>query len=227
MSAAGLRRPRRRARGGSSSRWLQRQQRDPLVRRAKEEGYRARSVYKLEEIDRRFRLLRKGMRVVDLGAAPGSWSQYAASRGCRVVAVDRLPMRPVTGVAFLEGDFLEETVRNRLREMLGGECDLVLSDLAPDATGRRTVDRLRAEAAAEEVLRFACRVLRPGGGLLLKLLHGADALVTGMARPLFARCRLVRPAATRRDSTEIYLVGTGFRGRLTAPPGEEPDAADG
>lgn len=218
MSGTGARRPRRRGRSASSSRWLQRQHRDPLVRRAKEQGYRARSVYKLEEIDRRFRLLRRGATVLDLGAAPGSWSQYAAARGCRVVAVDLLPMRSVEGVRFLQGDFLEEETQARLRRMLGGGCDLVLSDLAPDATGRRTVDRLRAEAAAEVVLAFASSVLRPGGALVLKLLHGADALVTGMARPLFRRCKLVRPAATRSGSTEVYLVGLDFRG---GPAGAE------
>ncbi len=218
MSGTGVRRPRRRGRSASSSRWLQRQHRDPLVRRAKEQGYRARSVYKLEEIDRRFRLLRRGATVLDLGAAPGSWSQYAAGRGCRVVAVDLLPMRSVEGVRFLRGDFLEEKTRARLHRMLGGGCDLVLSDLAPDATGRRTVDRLRAEAAAEAVLAFASSVLRPSGALVLKLLHGADTLVTGMARPLFGRCKLVRPAATRSGSTEIYLVGLDFRG---GPAGAE------
>ncbi len=216
---AGVRRRRRRGRSASSTRWLQRQHRDPLVGRAKKEGYRARSVYKLAEIDRRCRLLREGAKVLDLGAAPGSWSQYAVTRGCRVVAVDLLPMVPIEGVVFLRGDFLVEETRERLRALLGGRCDLLLSDLAPDATGRRTVDRLRAEAAAEAVLDFAVTVLQPGGGLVLKLLHGADSLVTGLARPLFARCRLLRPAATRRESTEIYLVGQGFRGG--------PAAADG
>ncbi len=208
MSGAG---GRRRGRSASSTRWLQRQHRDPLVRRAREQGYRARSVYKLMEIDRKCRLLRKGATVLDLGAAPGSWSQYAASRGCRVVAVDLLPMAPVAGVTFLQGDFLAEAMQERLRGLLDRNCDLVLSDLAPDATGRRGVDRLRSEAAAETVLAFAGTVLRPGGGLVLKLLHGADSLVVGLARPRFARCRLLRPAATRRESTEIYLVAQGFR----------------
>ncbi len=223
MSGAGVRRRGRRGRSASSARWLQRQHRDPLVRRAREQGYRARSVYKLMEIDRKFRLLRKGATVLDLGAAPGSWSQYAASRGCRVVAVDLLPMIPIAGVTFLRGDFLEERTQERLRGLLDRSCDLVLSDLAPDATGRRTVDRLRSEAAAEAVLAFAGSVLRPGGSLVLKLLHGADSLVVGLARPRFARCRLVRPAATRKDSSEIYLVALGFAGG-----GErEPEAGSG
>ncbi len=212
MSGGPVRRPRRRGRSASSTRWLQRQHRDPLVKQARAQGYRARSVYKLMEIDRKYRILRKGMTVLDLGAAPGSWSQYAAARGCRVVAVDLLPMRPIEGVTIVTGDFLEETVQARLRALLDRGCDLVLSDLAPDATGRRTVDRLRAEVAAEAVLAFAGQVLRPGGGLLLKLLHGADTLITGMARPLFARSKLIRPEATRSESTEIYLLGQGFEG---------------
>ncbi len=212
MSGGPARRPRRRGRSASSTRWLQRQHRDPLVQRARAEGYRARSVYKLTEIDRKYRLLRKGMTVLDLGAAPGSWSQYAAAGGCRVVAVDLLPMQPIEGVTIVTGDFFDEKVQARLRALLDRGCDVVLSDLAPDATGRRTVDRLRAEAAAEAVLAFAGQVLRPGGSLVLKLLHGADTLVTGLARPLFAHSKLIRPEATRSESTEIYFLGRGFKG---------------
>src|SRR5919205_1989185 len=129
-----------RGRSASSQAWLNRQLNDPFVHRAKAEGYRARSVYKVQEIDARFGLLRKGARVLDLGAAPGSWSQYAARKGCRVVAVDLLPLDPVAGMEALEGDFLDPAVQARLREALGGPADLVLSDMAAPAPAQRTFD---------------------------------------------------------------------------------------
>lgn len=209
-----------RKRSPASTRWLQRQLNDPYVHEAKRKGFRARSVFKLEELDKRFELLRRGARVVDLGAAPGSWTQYAVQRGCRVVGVDLLPVQPVPGAEIIEGDFLDPDIQDRLVEMLGGPADVVLSDIAASATGTRAVDRLKAEGVAETVLAFAERVLRPGGSCLIKLLKGAEAPVMPQARELFAAARLLRPDATRSDSSEVFLLATGRR----AGGEEEEDA---
>jgi 23S rRNA (uridine2552-2'-O)-methyltransferase len=197
----------------ASTRWLQRQLNDPYVARAKREGYRARSVYKLAEIDTRFHLLGPARRVVDLGAAPGSWSQYAAQRGCRVVAVDLLPITPIGEVQIIQGDFLDPDVQKEIIRRLDGPADLVLSDMAASATGRRAVDRLRAEALGEAVLAFAGAVLAPGGACLVKLVRGAEARLQATARPQFRSTRLLRPAATRSDSSEIFLLAGDRRPR--------------
>ena len=202
---------RSKSRKSSSTRWLQRQLNDPFVQEARRAGYRARSVFKLEEIDARFALVKKGEPVVDLGAAPGSWSQYAANKGARVLALDLLPMDPIAGVEILEGDFLEPETQAALLARLGGKVSTVLSDIAPDATGRRLVDRLRAEAVGEAVVGFACVVLDDGGQLLIKLVKGAETAVMDMARPHFSKLRLIRPKATRSDSSETYLLASGFR----------------
>lgn len=195
----------------ASTRWLQRQLNDPYVARARREGYRARSVYKLAEIDARFALLAPGRRVIDLGAAPGSWSQYATQRGCRVVAVDLLPLAPLHGVDIVQGDFLDPTVQRAILDRLAGPADLVLSDMAASATGTRAVDRLRAEALGEAVLSFAGLVLAPGGACLVKLLRGAEARLQAATRPLFRSARLIRPAATRSESSEIFLLALDRR----------------
>jgi 23S rRNA (uridine2552-2'-O)-methyltransferase len=200
-----------RGRSVASTRWLERQLNDPYVHEARRQGFRARSVFKLKEIDERHRLLRPGARVVDLGAAPGSWSQYAAGRGCRVIALDLLPIEPLAGVETILGDFMDAAVQSRLRDRLGGPADLVLSDMAADATGQRSVDRLRAEALCEAALDFARLVLRPGGNGLLKLLKGAEAPLIREAMRHFAGYRLIKPRATRKESSEIYLLATGRR----------------
>ncbi len=204
------------ARGGrtaSQVRWLQRQLDDPYVAEAKKRGFRARSVFKLEEIDKKHGLLRKGMAVLDLGAAPGSWTQYAVAKGCRVVACDLLEMQPVPGAVFVRGDFTDPAVLERLAALLAGPADVVLSDVAPNTTGLRNVDRLKAEAAVEAVLDLAGRLLRPGGACLVKLLKGAEAVILPLVRQDFAAHRLIRPKATRAESSELYLLATGFRGR--------------
>lgn len=201
-----------RGRSASSQRWLTRQLNDPLVQRARQEGWRARSVFKLRELDERFGLLKRGARVLDLGAAPGSWSQYAARRGCRVVAVDLLPVTPIPGVEVLEGDFLNPEVQARLRDRLGGPADLLLSDMAAPSTGQRTVDRLRAEAIGETVLEFAAQALAPDGACVIKLVKGAEAALMPRALALFAGARMVRPKATRAESSEVFLVARGFKG---------------
>ncbi|MDF1584912.1 RlmE family RNA methyltransferase [Marinimicrococcus flavescens] len=212
-----------RKRSNASTRWLERQLNDPYVHEARRQGYRARSIFKLEELDKRFSLLRRHARIVDLGAAPGSWTQYAAQRGCRVVGVDLLPVQPVAGAEIIEGDFLDPAIQDRLVEMLGGPADMVLSDIAASATGTRAVDRLKAEGVAEAVLAFAERVLRPGGSCLIKLLKGAEAPIMPSARRLFSTCRLLKPDATRSDSSEIFLLATGRR----APEGGAAQEGEG
>jgi 23S rRNA (uridine2552-2'-O)-methyltransferase len=208
-----------RGRSTSSQQWLRRQLNDPYVRRARQEGWRARSVFKLQELDERFGLLRRGARVIDLGAAPGSWTQYAVKRGCRVVAVDLVPMEPVAGAEVLEGDFLDLDVQHRLRERLGGPADLVLSDMAAPATGRRLVDRLRAEGLGESVLEFAAEVLTPGGSCVLKLIKGGEAALMPGAQALFETSRILRPKATRAESSEVYLLARERRTPQAASPG--------
>lgn len=203
-----------------STRWLERQLNDPYVQRARREGFRARSVYKLAEIDREHGLLRAGTRVVDLGAAPGSWSQYAAKRGCRVLGLDLLEVQPIPGVELLQGDFLDPAVQARVVGQLGGPVDLVLSDMAASSTGSRAVDRLRAEGLGEAVLEFVGRVLAPGGACLIKLVRGAEAALQARARPAFRSLKLLRPPATRADSSEIFLLALGHRPDGPAGAGE-------
>lgn len=200
-----------RGRSSSSQQWLRRQLNDPYVHLAKQQGWRARSVFKLQELDERFGLLRRGSRVIELGAAPGSWTQYAVKRGSRVVAVDLLAMEPIGGAELIQGDFLEPEVQAQLRERLGGPADLVLSDMAASTTGRRAVDRLRAEALGESVLDFAGEALAPGGSCLLKLIKGGEAALMPRAQALFTTSRIVRPKATRAGSSEVYLLARDRR----------------
>jgi 23S rRNA (uridine2552-2'-O)-methyltransferase len=200
-----------RGRSTSSQQWLRRQLNDPYVHLAKQQGWRARSVFKLQELDERFGLLRRGTKVIELGAAPGSWTQYAVRQGCRVVAVDLLAIEPIAGAELIQGDFLEPDIQASLRERLGGPADLVLSDLAASTTGRRAVDRLRAEGLGESVLEFAGEALAPGGSCLLKLIKGGEAALMPRAQALFATSRIVRPKATRAGSSEVYLLARDLR----------------
>jgi len=205
----------------SSRTWLERQIRDPYVARAKREGFRSRAAYKLAEIDDKYRLLKPGTHVVDLGAAPGGWSEIAARRvgaGGRVLAIDILDMKPIAGVEFLKLDFLDHTAPQRLKDLLGGQADLVLSDMAANATGHRQTDHLRIMALAEAAAHFAREVLAPGGSFLCKVLQGGTeaALLAGLKRD-FASVKHVKPPASRSDSAELYLLARGFRGRETSP----------
>jgi 23S rRNA (uridine2552-2'-O)-methyltransferase len=200
----------------SSKLWLDRQLNDPYVARAKREGFRSRAAYKLAEIDDKHRLLKSGARVVDLGAAPGGWSQIAAWRiGAkgRVVAIDLLALAPIAGVDFLQLDFLDPAAPERLKDMLGGPADIVLSDMAANATGHRKTDHIRIMALAEAAAEFAREVLAPGGAFLCKVLQGGTetALLAALKRD-FATVKHVKPAASRSDSAELYLLATGFRG---------------
>ena len=208
-----------RRRPASSTRWLDRQLNDPYVAEARRLGYRSRAAFKLIEIDERARLLRPGQAVVDLGAAPGGWTQVALERtraaetGGRVVALDRLEIDPIPGAEILLGDFLDpETVE--LLERAVGEIaiDLVLSDLSPSTTGHQATDHLRIIALAEDALDFAERVLKPGGAFVAKVFRGGtDADLLKRVRMRFATVRHVKPPASRPDSAETYLVAQGFR----------------
>ncbi len=205
----------------SSRTWLERQIRDPYVARAKREGFRSRAAYKLAEIDDKYRLLKPGTRVVDLGATPGGWSEIAARRigaGGRVLAIDILDMKPIAEVEFLKLDFLDHTAPQRLKDLLGGRADLVLSDMAANATGHRQTDHLRIMALAEAAAHFAQEVLAPGGSFLCKVLQGGTeaALLAELKRD-FASVKHVKPPASRSDSAELYLLARGFRGRETPP----------
>ena len=211
-------RVRSKGRSLSSKLWLERQLNDPYVARARREGMRSRAAYKLMEIDDKARFLRRGARVVDLGAAPGGWSQVAAKRvGApeqgRVVAIDILPMESVPGVDFLRLDFLDHTAPDKLKEMIGGPANVVLSDMAANATGHAKTDHLKIVALVEAGAAFAREVLMPGGTFLAKVLQGGTegALLAGLKRD-YKSVRHVKPAASRADSAELYLLATGFRG---------------
>lgn len=210
-------------RTASSRRWLERQLNDPYVARARREGFRSRAAFKLIEIDDKAHFLKPGRVVVDLGAAPGGWSQVAAKRvGAaegrgRVVAIDVLEMAPVPGVDFLRLDFLDPAAPDRLRAMLGGAADVILSDMAANATGHKRTDHLRTMALVEAAAEFGRQVLAPGGVFLAKVLQGGTerALLDQLKRD-FASVKHVKPAASRPDSAELYVLATGFRGVRTA-----------
>ena len=200
----------------SSRAWLERQINDPYVARAKREGYRSRAAFKLAEIDDKFHLLKKGARVVDLGAAPGGWSEIAARRigaSGKIVALDILDMKPIQGVEFIKLDFLDAAAPDRLKAVLGGEADVVLSDMAANATGHRQTDHLRIMALAEAAAHFAREVLASGGSFLCKVLQGGTeaALLAELKRD-FASVKHIKPPASRSDSAELYLLARGFRG---------------
>ena len=203
----------------SQKRWLERQLNDPYVARARREGMRSRAAYKLIEIDDKYHLLKVGGRVVDLGAAPGGWSEMAAKRvgvgvgKGKVVAIDLLEMAPIAGVDFLQLDFLDPTAPEKLIALLDGGADVVLSDMAANATGHKKTDQLKIMALVEAGIEFAREVLRPGGSFLTKVLQGGtDAnLLAGLKRD-YATVRHVKPQASRADSSELYLLATGFRG---------------
>ncbi len=209
-----------RRRKASSARWLERQLNDPYVARARSEGYRARSAYKLIEIDDRFHLLAPGARVVDLGAAPGGWSQVAAERvgstdsDPRVVAIDYLAMDPLPGVIVLRKDFLDEDAPDALRAALGGHpADVVLSDMAAPTTGHRQTDHLRTVHLCEVAADFAASVLKPGGHFVTKVFQGgAEGELLAALKRSFASVHHVKPPASRTGSVELYLVARGFRG---------------
>ena len=203
-----------RGRTTASQGWLQRQLNDPYVRAAQAQGWRSRAAFKLMEMDDRFHLITKGARVLDLGAAPGGWMQVAVARGAGpVVGLDLLAIDPPAGAAFLQGDFQDPEMSRRLREMLGGAPDLILSDMAPNTTGHTATDHIRIVALADMALDFALAILAPGGGFVAKVLQGGSEreLLNRMKRA-FVQVRHSKPPASRKDSSELYVVAQGFRG---------------
>lgn len=204
----------------SSKLWLERQLNDPYVAQAKRDGYRSRAAYKLREMDDKYRFLKQGQAVVDLGAAPGGWSQIAAKRvgseagKGKVIAIDLLEMGEIPGVTFAQLDFLADDAPEKLRAMLGGGADIVMSDMAANTTGHRKTDQLRIVGLVESAAAFAAEVLNPGGVFLAKVFQsGADATLQAELKRSFATVRHVKPAASRQDSSERYVLAIGFRGR--------------
>ena len=208
-----------RKRSLASTLWLERQLNDPYVALARREGYRSRAAYKLIEIDDKYHFLKSGITVVDLGAAPGGWSQVAAKRvGAadgrgKVIAIDLLEMPEIAGVTFAQLDFLSDDAPARLLTMMGGRADVVLSDMAANTTGHRKTDQLRILGLVEGAAAFAADVLSPGGTFVAKVFQsGADATLMTQLKHDFATVKHVKPASSRKDSSERYVVATGFRG---------------
>lgn len=206
-----------------STRWLERQLNDPYVKRAKAEGYRSRAAYKLIELDEKFGLLRGVKGVVDLGIAPGGWSQVVRKKapGASVAGIDLLPTDPIEGVAILQMDFMDDGAPDALREALGGPADLVLSDMAANTVGHPQTDHLRTMGLVEAGLEFAIEVLKPGGAYVAKVLAGgADNHLVAELKRHFATVKHAKPPASRKDSSEWYVVAQGFKGGVRAPGDE-------
>jgi len=197
----------------ASQRWLARQLNDPYVQAAKSQGWRSRAAFKLLELDEKYKLIGKNARVVDLGAAPGGWSQVALAKGAaKLVGIDLLPIIPVSGAAFIEGDFTEEGMEAQLQALLGGPADLVLSDMAPNTTGHVATDHIRIMALADMALDFATTILTPGGAFVAKLFQGgAEHDMLNKLKKHFRSVRHAKPPASRKDSKEMYIIATGFR----------------
>jgi 23S rRNA (uridine2552-2'-O)-methyltransferase len=199
-----------------STKWLERQLNDPYVKRAKAEGYRSRAAYKLIELDERFRFLKGVGRVVDLGIAPGGWSQVVRKQAPKaaVVGIDLLPTDPLDGVTIFEMDFMDDAAPDRLKDALGGPADLVLSDMAANTVGHPQTDHLRTMGLVEAGLLFATEVLRPGGAYVAKVLAGgADNDLVAALKKNFATVKHAKPPASRKGSSEWYVVAQGFKGR--------------
>ncbi|WP_375394486.1 RlmE family RNA methyltransferase [uncultured Sphingomonas sp.] len=205
-----------RGRTAQSTRWLERQLNDPYVRRARAEGYRSRAAYKLIELDERFALLKGAKRIVDLGIAPGGWSQVVRKQvpAGIVVGIDLLPVDPIDGVTILQMDFMADEAPARLTEALGGAADLVLSDMAANTVGHPQTDHLRTMGLVEAAVDFACDILRPGGGFVAKVLAGgADNDLVAVLKRNFTAVKHAKPPASRKGSSEWYVIAQGFKGR--------------
>jgi 23S rRNA (uridine2552-2'-O)-methyltransferase len=207
-----------------STRWLERQLNDPYVKRAKAEGYRSRAAYKLLELDERFGFLKGAERVIDLGVAPGGWTQVVRHKApkAKLVGIDLLPTDPIDGATLLQLDFMDETAPTRLVEELGGPADLVLSDMAANTVGHPQTDHLRTMALVEAALEFAIDALRPGGAFVAKVLAGgADSQLVAALKRAFTSVKHAKPPASRKGSSEWYVVAQGFK-RIPAKDREEP-----
>ena len=203
----------------ASARWLARQLNDPYVTAAKQQGWRSRAAFKLLELDDRFQLIRKGVHVVDLGAAPGGWTQVAVKRGAAsVLAMDLLSIDPIHGATIIQGDFTDPEMPARLTAELGGGADLVLSDMAPNTTGHASTDHIRIVALAEMALDFAIQILSPGGAFVAKVFQGgSEKQILDVLKRNFTSVRHAKPPASRKESSELYVVANGFRGRTAEP----------
>jgi 23S rRNA (uridine2552-2'-O)-methyltransferase len=209
-----------RKRTAASTRWLERQLNDPYVRRAKAEGYRSRAAYKLIELDERFGLLKGARRVVDLGVAPGGWTQVVRRQlpNATVVGIDLLPTDPIEGAVLMEMDFMDDAAPGLLADALGGAADLVLSDMAANTVGHAQTDHLRTMGLVEAAALFAGDVLRPGGAFVAKVLAGgADNDLVAMLKRMFTTVKHAKPPASRKESSEWYVIAQGFKGRETGP----------
>lgn len=207
-------------RKNSSNRWLERQLNDPYVKAAKAAGFRSRAAFKLAELDERFGLLQHVTRVVDLGAAPGGWCQVVlkARPKATIVAIDLLPIEPITGVVIFQQDILADDTEALLREALGGDADLVLSDMAANTVGHKMTDHLRTMELVETGLAFAIEMLRPGGAFVAKVLAGgADPVLVAELKRHFTAVKHAKPPASRAGSSEWYVVAQGFKGRQPLP----------
>lgn len=206
-----------RGRTTAQQRWLNRQLNDPYVAAARKQGWRSRAAFKLIEIDDRFSLIKPGMRVIDLGAAPGGWTQVAVKRGAMsVVGIDLLPVDRIAGAQIVEGDFTDPDMPRRLHDILGGPADLVLSDMAPNTTGHSATDHLRIMGLAEGALDFAMDILSEGGSFVAKVFQGgSEKHILDVMKNAFATVRHVKPPASRKESSELYVVAMGFRPHRT------------
>jgi len=194
----------------SSKKWIERQLNDPYVVRAKAEGARARAYYKLVELDEKFHFLKRGARVIDLGAAPGGWAQVCVQRGCTVVGIDLLPIEPLAGAVFLQMDFLAPEAPGALMRALGGPPDIVLSDMAANTTGHAKTDQIRTGALAEAAADFAIAHVAPGGAFVTKAFQGGlDAALLQRLKQAFAKVSHAKPPASRAESAEVYVVAMG------------------
>jgi 23S rRNA (uridine2552-2'-O)-methyltransferase len=208
-----------RGRTAASTRWLERQLNDPYVRKAKAEGYRSRAAYKLIELDERFKFLRGVKRVIDLGIAPGGWSQVVRRQNAaaRIVGIDLLPTDPIDDVTILLMDFMDDDAPARLAEELGGKADLVMSDMAANTVGHQQTDHLRTMGLVEAAAQFAGEVLAPGGAFVAKVLAGgADHDLVAVLKRMFTTVKHAKPPASRKDSSEWYVIAQGFKGEVKA-----------
>ncbi len=201
-------------RSTASQQWISRQLNDPYVGKAIDQGYRSRAAFKLMEIDDKYKLLKKGTRVVDLGAAPGGWTQVAVERGCgMVVALDILEMAPIAGATVLQADFLDAKAPAKLEAVLGGKVDVVLSDMAPSTTGHRETDHMRIVILVEAAIEFMAHTLRKGGAFVAKFRQGPDEVnIFKATQTRFNKVVRVKPPASRSESSEFYIVAIGFKG---------------
>jgi 23S rRNA (uridine2552-2'-O)-methyltransferase len=203
-----------RGRSPAQQRWLNRQLNDPYVAAAQKQGFRSRAAFKLMELDDRFKLITKGSRVLDLGAAPGGWTQVALQRGAgKVVGVDLLAIDPIAGATLIKGDFEDPDMPARLTELMGGPADVVLSDMAPNTTGHAATDHIRIMGLAELALHFAAGLLSPGGSFVAKVFQGGSEkeMLIPMKKQ-FMTVKHAKPPASRKESSELYVVAQGFKG---------------